>query len=156
VIRVQGLFEAHLTVGSLQRSIDFYDGMLGLKLAHMIEERKVAFFWLGGPGQSMLGVWEAGAAPQRMQLHVAFRVELADLLMAPQQLQSAGIAPLDFTGLATDEPVVLAWMPAASIYFKDPDGHLLEFLTMLPEAPRPELGVVSWSRWSHEDATHDS
>jgi len=42
---------------------------------------------------------------------------------------------------------VLAWMPAVSVYFHDPDGNLLELLSMLPDVPRPELGVVSWSRW---------
>jgi lactoylglutathione lyase len=42
---------------------------------------------------------------------------------------------------------VFAWMPAASLYFHDPDGNSLELLSMLPEAPQPELGIVSWSRW---------
>ena len=45
------------------------------------------------------------------------------------------------------EPVVLAWMPAASLYFRDPDGNLIEFLSMLPDAPQPGLGIVRWSRW---------
>lgn len=44
--------------------------------------------------------------------------------------------------------MVLAWMPAASLYFRDPDGNLLEFLSMLPEAPQPQLGVIPWSRWN--------
>ena len=43
--------------------------------------------------------------------------------------------------------MVLAWMPAASLYFHDPDGNQLEFLSMLPDAPEPLLGVVGWSRW---------
>jgi hypothetical protein len=38
-------------------------------------------------------------------------------------------------------------MPALAIYFRDPDGHLLEFLAMLPDEPRPEAGVVSWDEW---------
>ena len=38
-------------------------------------------------------------------------------------------------------------MPAASLYFHDPDGNLLELLSMLPNVPQPELGVISWSRW---------
>jgi lactoylglutathione lyase len=41
---------------------------------------------------------------------------------------------------------VLAWMPAASIYFLDPDGNLPEFISM-PDAPRPDLGVVPWNDW---------
>jgi len=45
------------------------------------------------------------------------------------------------------EPSVIGWMPAASLFFRDPDGHLLEYLTMLDEDPRPDVGVVSWSEW---------
>jgi len=76
-------------------------------------------------------------------------VDLGDLLDAPARLRAAHAVPLDFDGEPTDEPVVLAWMPAASLYFRDPDGNLLELLAMLPDAPRPELGVTSWSRWNH-------
>jgi hypothetical protein len=38
-------------------------------------------------------------------------------------------------------------MPAVSLYFTDPDGHLLEYLAMLPQEPRPAAGVVSYSDW---------
>jgi len=38
-------------------------------------------------------------------------------------------------------------MPAASVYFDDPDGHSLEFIAMLPEPPRADLGIVSLSAW---------
>lgn len=32
---------------------------------------------------------------------------------------------------------------AASVYFRDPDNNLLEFITMLPDPPRANLGVLS-------------
>ena len=150
MIPIRGLFEAHLTVSDLPRSMAFFGETLGLKLAQTFPERKAAFYWIGGDGASMLGLWETGSAPHRMSLHVAFAVELSDLLTAPQRLRAAGVIPRDFAGKPTDEPVVLAWMPAASLYFHDPDGNLLEFLAMLPDAPRPELGVVAWTKWLTE------
>ena len=147
MIRVRGLFEAHLTVSDLERSIAFYGGALGLELAHRDIARKVAFFWMGGRGETMLGLWDVGASPQRMNLHIAFKVDLADLLDAPQRLQAANITPLDFWGKPSDEVTVIGWMPAASVYFHDPDGNLVEYLAMLPDPARPELGVISLSRW---------
>ena len=102
----------------------------------------------------MLGLWEAGTGPQRMIMHLAFRTDLESLLQAPAQLQAAGVIPRDFAGNPTREPVVLAWMPAASLYFDDPDGNQLEFLSMLPDAPDPLLGVVGWSRWTHRHEPH--
>jgi lactoylglutathione lyase len=118
-----------------------------LELAEVFWERKVAFYWIGGRGNSMLGLWEVGTGPQRLSLHLAFRTDLKDLLEASARLRAANVVPLDFAGESTEEPVVLAWMPAASLYFRDPDRSLLELLAMLPDAPQAELGIVSWSRW---------
>jgi len=65
-------------------------------------------------------------------------------------LRRAGITPRSGDGTPIEEPIVLSWMPAASVYFDDPDGHSLEFICMLDEAPRPDLGFVSWSEWRRQ------
>jgi lactoylglutathione lyase len=145
-----GLFEAHVPVADLDRSVAFYRDVVGLELAYTTEDRHAAFLWIGSPGQAMLGLWAAGSGPQKMTTHIAFTATLDDILRAPRELRAVGVAALDFNAQPTDEPVVLAWMPAASIYFHDPDGHLLEFIAMLPHRPHPEIGVVSWRRWQLE------
>jgi lactoylglutathione lyase len=147
MIPIQSLFESHLTVADLRRSMSFYGDVLGLKLAQLFPERRVAFYWIGEDRQSMLGLWETGTAPQRLSLHIAFKVGLQEVLEGPARLRAANVIPRNFDGNPADEPVVLAWMPAASLYFYDPDGNLLEFLSMLPETPRADLGIVPWSRW---------
>jgi lactoylglutathione lyase len=144
---IQNLFEAHLTVADLDRSMAFYRDVVALQLAHVTADRQAAFFWIGSRGNAMLGLWVAGLSPQKMTMHVAFATSLEDVVAAPRALRSAGITPLDFEGKPTDEPVVLAWMPAASVYFRDPDGHLLEYLAMLPDEPRPERGAMPWRAW---------
>lgn len=147
MIPIRGLFETHLTVRDLDRAVAFYRDVLRLPLAQVIPERHVAFFWVGEPGRAMLGLWSIGSSPLSLHLHVAFTADLADVLAAPEALRDAGVTPRGFGGEAADEPSVLAWMPAAAIYFRDPDGHSLEFLAMLPDAPRPDLGVLPWSAW---------
>jgi lactoylglutathione lyase len=147
MIPIRDLFETHLTVGNLERSVKFYRDVLGLPLAQTFPERRVAFFWIGAPGKSMLGLWETGTGPQQMKLHLAFDVSVDGVLASLEALRQAGIPPLDLAGAPTDEPVVLAWMPAVAIYFQDPDGNLLEFLSMLPQPQRPDLGVIPWSSW---------
>jgi lactoylglutathione lyase len=147
MVPIGDLFETHLTVRDLDRSVSFYRDTLGLPLAQVFPGIRAAFFWIGAPGKSMLGLWEAGAGPQKMNLHTAFAVALEAVLDAPRALREAGIMPLDFNGNPAAEPVVLTWMPAAAVYFHDPDGNLLEFLAMLEDAPAPQLGVVTWSSW---------
>ena len=147
-VPVQGLFEAHLTVSDLPRSVAFYRDVVGLPLAREVPEREAAFFWCGGAGRTMLGLWSLGSAPVALSLHIAFTTELQDVLDAPARLRSSGVTPLSFFAEESDEPSVIGWMPAVAVYFRDPDSHLLEYLAMLDEPARPDVGIVTWSDWS--------
>ena len=147
-IPIAGLFETHLTVSDLGRSVAFYRSVVGLPLALELPERGAAFFWIAEPGEGMLGLWSLGSAPLALSLHVAFKASLEDVLGACERLRSLGVTPLSFFAEETTEPSVIGWMPAAAVYFRDPDGHLLEYLAMLDELPDPEAGVVSWSDWA--------
>jgi lactoylglutathione lyase len=147
-ISVAGLFETHLTVSDLDRSVAFYRDVVGLSLALEAPERGAAFFWIGGTGEAMLGLWSLGSAPLGLSLHVAFKTSLAEVMGACDRLRALGVTPLSFFATGTDEPSVIGWMPAAAVYFRDPDGHLLEYLAMLDEKPRPDRGIVPWSEWA--------
>ena len=111
---VQELFETHLTVSNLQRSINFYQYIVGLQLALEVSEHNAAFFWIGNSKHSMLGLWSFGSIPMGLNLHIAFEVAIDVLLEVSNRLMSNGITPLSFFGTETTEPNVIGWMPAAA------------------------------------------
>jgi hypothetical protein len=80
--------------------------------------------------------------------HLSFRVAPENLDRAITALKRKGIEVRNISGERTDLPNVFAWMPAAAVFFDDPDGHLLELLAMLPDKPKPEIGVVSLEEWN--------
>ncbi len=47
---ITGLFETHLQVRNLERSMEFYGEVLGLELGMKEQARRVAFYWMGGRG----------------------------------------------------------------------------------------------------------
>jgi lactoylglutathione lyase len=146
-VPVNALFEAHLTVRDLGESVAFYRDIVGLELGSWEAELGAAFFWIGAPGESMLGLWAGGSGPTSLLTHVAFAAALDDVLDAPERLRGLGVTPLSFFTKEADEPSVIGWMPAAAVYFRDPDGHLLEYLAMLDEPPSADRGIVAWSDW---------
>jgi lactoylglutathione lyase len=145
--QISGVYETHLSVADLPRAVAFYRDTLGLELAHEVPARGIAFFWVGGRDQGMLGLWQGSHGPLHMLGHFAFRMTRDGVLTAPENLLAKGIQPLGFHGEPASEPVVLGWMPALSVYFKDPDGHSIEFIHVLPDAPDPAFGIGPWSAW---------
>ncbi|WP_421360821.1 VOC family protein [Agrobacterium rosae] len=149
MISIKGLYETHLTVSDLDRSIDFYRDVVGLELAHRIPDRNVAFFWVGGRETSMLGLWSIYSSPMQMKLHIAFRTTIDQVIASPASLRSKSIVPRSGGGTEIDEPIVFPWMPAVSVYFHDLDGHSLEYIAILPEKARPDIhGIMTLSEWN--------
>jgi lactoylglutathione lyase len=147
LVPISGLWETHITVSDLDRSIRFYRDVVGLTLAHSVPERHVAFFWVGQPRQAMLGLWSTLTSPMGMKLHYAFQVDIADAIASIAALKDAGLRPTGLTGQPINEPEVIPWIPAASVYFQDPDGHSLEYIAMLPGPPAPAEKQMPLSEW---------
>ncbi|WP_438447979.1 VOC family protein [Gorillibacterium sp. sgz5001074] len=141
---IGGLYETHLEISDLERSVEFYS-KLGLTLG--LKHAKGAFFWITEPGQQLLGLWLTGEGQTLKKQHFAFQVELEQLLQAEQWLAERGIPLVPQFGREPKEPIVHPWMPAVTVYFEDPDGNLLEFLSMLPDAPVQMPGVLYYSEW---------
>ena len=151
---ITGLFETHLQVANLELSMEFYERVLGFELATKEQARRVAFYWVGGFGKTVLGLWEkppwvseGNAGDQIITQHFAFEIDIADLGCTVVAVKQRGIELRNFFGQITDIPSVFGWMPGASTYFNDPDAHLLEFLAKLPGKRRPEIGIVSLDEW---------
>jgi lactoylglutathione lyase len=144
---IKGLYETHLFVENLERSIDFYKHVLGLEQCYFEEKRRAAFFWIGKPREAMLGLWEKPKV-EIDKRHFAFRCDKEHILYrAIEFLKKRDLKPYNFLNDGTERPMVFAWMPAIAIYFDDPDGHSLEFIAVLDGRARPELGVISYDEW---------
>ena len=123
----------HLKVADLQRSIDFYHGVLGFEISQRVED-SAAFLSAGGYHHHIgLNTWEsAGGSPPPLGAtglyHVAIRyekrVELADAL---RRLYKADIH-LDG---AADHGV------SEALYLRDPDLNGVELYWDRPEEEWP-------------------
>lgn len=146
---IKGLYETHLFVENLERSIDFYANKMGLKQCRFNPERRTAFFWIGADQKFMLGLWEKPKDQVDIR-HFAFECEPAWIQNESlDYLKSRGIKSWNFLYDGTEGPMVFVWVPAISIYFSDPDGHELEFIGILDGAPKSdkEKRVVNYEEW---------
>lgn len=143
---IKGIFETHLNVTDLERSHRFYEQVVGLTFAYGQPERGRTFYWIGGKGKAMLGLWQKDPSKVLRQ-HFAFEVSLEDMKHAVDYLEGRGIKTRNFLEDDIGDLYVFGWMPAVSVYFTDPDGHSLEFISMLPDEAKPELGMVPWKKW---------
>ena len=127
---LNGVLETGLYVDDLEKARAFYEGVMGLQ-AMFMDDRLAAY--PVGPN-SVLLLFQKGLSEQPIEtpggtipshggsgrLHYAFAIS-ADQL-------EAWLAKLAEHGIAVESTV--SWRKGArSIYFRDPDGHLVELVT---------------------------
>lgn len=118
---LQGVYEVAIRVKDLSRAEEFYCSVLGLEIGLRDEKRRWLFLRVGGQNGMLVLQEDRGTWPTQ---HFAFHADSGDLERAAASLREHGIE--------VEGPVLLAWMPARSIYFVDPDGHDLEVCAPLP------------------------
>ena len=145
------LYETHLSVANTERALDFYTNIAGLKFAYRDPNRDIVFLWADKKEKGMVGLWGPNTVygPQTgvdRKCHVAFAISLDQLFATIKRLSQQGIETFGFGGGKSEEPSVIGWMPSAQIYFRDPDGHTLEFISILPEEPHPDF-IGTYLQW---------
>lgn len=145
------LYETHLPVTDTNASQTFYAEVVGLPFAYCDPTRDIVFLWVDENQKGMLGLWGPSTGYGRHNgvitlSHVAFAIEFDDLQWAIATLNKRGIETSGFNGQPASEPSVIGWMPSAQIYFRDPDGHSLEFIAILSEPPVHGF-IGSYSEW---------
>lgn len=128
---LRGVLETSLYVEDLSRAAAFWEGTIGLSLLVPADARFRAYDVGRG---SVLLLFRRGATLETVhmpggvipphdgagRLHVAFAVSAEELTAWEKRLAAAGV---EIEGRA-DWP-----RGGKSIYFRDPDGHLVEFAT---------------------------
>jgi len=119
---IRGVYEVAVKVKKLPRAEAFYCEVLGLEVGLRDDERSRVFLRAGGQAGMVVLQEDAGEWPL---MHFAFTVEARDIERAAALLREKGVE--------VDGPHLHEWMPAKSVYFKDPDGHQLELCAPVGE-----------------------
>jgi catechol 2,3-dioxygenase-like lactoylglutathione lyase family enzyme len=128
--KLNAVLESALYVDDLPRAQEFYEGSLGLQL--LFGNQRMCAFDIGGT--SVLLLFLRGGSEEDMKtpggtipghdgqgpLHVGFAVAADELAAWEESLMERGI---------TIESRVSWPRGGTSLYFRDPDGHLLELAT---------------------------
>jgi len=147
------LYETHIPVADTAATEKFYRETVGLPFAYRDPTRDVVFLWTDRKEKGMLGLWGPNTAYGRQngvaqKCHLAFGLSLNELFEAIAKLNQNGIETLGFDGKPTQQPTVIGWMPSAQIYFRDPNGHMLEFIALLPETPNASFNGT-YAEWKN-------
>jgi catechol 2,3-dioxygenase-like lactoylglutathione lyase family enzyme len=122
--QITGILETSLYVDDLQRSVEFYETIFGLEVidrgdrlcAMGVRTEQVLLLFMKGSSANL----PLGATDGNGQLHLAFAISATELGPWESWLENHGVT----IELRRD------WERGGhSIYFRDPDGHLLELAT---------------------------
>jgi catechol 2,3-dioxygenase-like lactoylglutathione lyase family enzyme len=129
---LEGVLETSLYVSDLEVSRQFYHDVFGFRSLYLdpkrmaalnVSERHVLLLFLRGASLQSIEVPGAGTIPGHDgngQLHLAFSISAADLANWRAWLNQRNI-PVE---------AEVQWERGGrSLYFRDPDGHLLELAT---------------------------
>jgi len=122
---IEGVGQIHISVADVDRSVEFYQGVLGLDLLFRVDEQSMAFFDCGGV-RLYLGRPEEGGV--RSSPLIYYRVQ--DLDAACSRIEASG-------GQITEAPHLVhrdAHIELRMAGLRDPDGHPL--CLMSESAPR--------------------
>ena len=128
--KLDGILETAIHTENMARSRDFYEGILGLEPIY--SDNRLSAYAVAG--HDVLLVFRKGTTEQSVilpsgtipghasngALHVAFAIEKNELADWEAHLNSRGVAIEGRNDWSRG---------GRSIYFRDPDGHLLELAT---------------------------
>jgi catechol 2,3-dioxygenase-like lactoylglutathione lyase family enzyme len=165
--KLGGINHLALVCSDMQRTVDFYSGVLGMPLIKTIELPSgmgqhfffdcgggdcVAFFWFPDAPDAAPGISAPRGRPEQGELlsavgsmnHVAFHVPPEDFEEYRRRLKAKGVTVSPILnhddspfGVA---PEVNEGVFVRSFYFQDPDGILLEFACWLKTFTDADVG----------------
>ena len=169
---IQGINHLALVCRDMKKTVDFYSGVLGMPLTKTIElpygagqhfffdignGDMLAFFWFPNapdsvPGvthsESLVGEGNITSAHASMN-HVAFNVPAEKLDEYQRKLVEAGVeatAVVNHDESDTQSSATLTESTfVRSVYFKDPDGILLEFAAWTRELDERDVNAEPMS-----------
>ena len=122
--KTEGILESSLYVADVARSVQFYERIFGFEVVSNFEERGCAM--QAGNRQVLLLFKKGGSRTIQSphdgdgELHLAFAIPGAELASWEAWLAENGIAVEERRG----------WkLGGQSLYFRDPDRHLIEIAT---------------------------